>query len=147
MSQGRKPEDEEGLTSEEIFGDLVDAAASAGAKPTSKTPAQRPGVIKVKVAEKRSATVGPSDPLPEELAALIDAFDGKKAEAEIPAPPPEPSSHPPTPATPTEPETPTPLALEALPDLPEIEGSRGPGAEAEVRGDFLKLTSLVKRMQ
>jgi serine/threonine protein kinase len=142
MSQGRKPEDEEGLTSDEIFGDLVDAPAPEKPAQPPATAGQRPAAIKVKIAERRSADAGQSDPLPEELAALIDAFDDHHDEAEILEPPPEPSSHPPTP---TEPGTPTPLVLEPLPDLPEVEEAERLRSEAEARSDFVKLTRQLRK--
>jgi serine/threonine protein kinase len=82
------------VTSEELFGDLVDAPLPES-RPASAT---RPGgPIKVKVAEP-GAEVGKAaaEALPAEVAALLDAF----SPAAEPASPPPPSVPEPTPAPP-----------------------------------------------
>jgi serine/threonine protein kinase len=141
MSQGRKPEDEEGLSSEQIFGDLVDAPAPEKPAP-SAAGGPGPRVIKVKVSEPGSGARTRADPLPEELAALMDAFDARHDEAEMLKPPPEPASHPPTR---TDAGTPTPLVLEPLPDLPELEEAERLSQDAEARSDLEKLTQPLRK--
>ncbi len=92
------------FTAEDLFGDLVDAPPEASAA----RPASRSGPVKVQIAEKnRPAEAAPptAEVPPEEMAALIDAFD---------APVPE-RAHPPSPApvkspSPASPKAASPIA-------------------------------------
>src|SRR2546427_13139604 len=94
MSSGRREDskDDKLLTSEDIFGDMLDEAPAKDApKPAAKgTPSERrTGPIKVQVSEPgdaaragpaktplaRSPLVGPpAEELPDDVAALLDAF-------------------------------------------------------------------------
>ena len=104
------PPNEKLLTSEDLFGDLVDEAGGRGACPV----ADRRGPIKVKVAESTSKAPGQrsrsplAEPLPEDVAALLDAFSGP-AEAAARAEPPAPVEPDPLPV-------PEPPAAEPLLD-------------------------------
>jgi hypothetical protein len=80
-------------TSEDLFGELVDAPAPPRAAP-ERTAAARPGPIKVQVnepsaARKPSPLASPptGEALPDDVAALLDAFSGpaEAAAAEEPA--------------------------------------------------------------
>src|SRR5256885_1023669 len=96
------------LTSEELFGDLVDSAPAAGRKTAAATagavPARK-GPIKVQVSEpgaarKSSPLASPrttGEKLPDDVAALLDAFSEPaesllRADAEIDTVPPEASA-------------------------------------------------------
>ena len=86
------------LTSEDIFGDMLDEAGrdrAAGPAPAARTPAKRSAPIKVRVTgagAARKATPlsspGQSDALPDDVAALLDVFGETPAEPKpSPAPP------------------------------------------------------------
>jgi serine/threonine protein kinase len=83
---GASPEDssDEGLlTSEDLFGDLVDAPV---ATPRSEPRAARREPIKIQVAEPAAPRIGAEspprvEPLPAEVAALLDAFSAPAEEA------------------------------------------------------------------
>src|SRR5689334_15081462 len=95
------------LTSDDIFGDLLDGAPAKGAPPAPPPrkaaarfppPPGRKGPIKVQVSEPGAVRKGPEagppdpEPLPEDVAALLDAFS-EPAEAAVraePRPQPEP---------------------------------------------------------
>ncbi len=102
------------LTSEDIFGDMLDNAGrdrSAGPPPAPRAPGARKSPIKVKVGEAGAArkatplsTPGEDGALPDDVAALLDAFSEPKAAAAKPGSetlPPVPRDHaPPRPAAP-----------------------------------------------
>ena len=81
------PKDEEAsaapdlLTSQDLFGDMVDSPSEASARPAAP-PANRKGPIKVQVSEPGAAKKNsplssppaPGEKLPEDVAALLDAF-------------------------------------------------------------------------
>src|SRR5688572_18046753 len=90
------------LTSEDIFGDMLDDAGrdrSAGPPPAARTPAARTAPIKVRVtgaAPGRKATPlsspGQSEGLPDDVAALLDVFGEAAPEARpAPSPPRDPA--------------------------------------------------------
>src|SRR5258705_1922576 len=70
------------LTSEDLFGDMVDGPPEPVARPAAVAPANRKGPIKVQVSEpgvprKDAPLASPSTPgekLPDDVAALLDAF-------------------------------------------------------------------------
>jgi serine/threonine protein kinase len=69
------------LTSEDLFGDMVDAPPAPAARPSAPAPASRKGPIKVQVSEPGarkntplSSPPGPGEKLPDDVAALLDAF-------------------------------------------------------------------------
>ena len=70
------------LTSEDLFGDMVDAPPDPAARPPASAPANRKGPIKVQVSEpgapRKDAPLAspptPGEKLPEDVAALLDAF-------------------------------------------------------------------------
>jgi len=70
------------LTSEDLFGDMVDAPPDPAARPPAAAPANRKGPIKVQVSEpgapRKDAPLAspptPGEKLPEDVAALLDAF-------------------------------------------------------------------------
>jgi len=97
-------EKEDLLTSEDIFGDMLDAAEKSPAEPRRAAPPGPPergrkGPIKVKVSEPRLPDRGPlktgtppaAEALPEDVAALLDAFSepGEAATRADPAGPPQ----------------------------------------------------------
>jgi len=151
MNQG--PDGDPPYTSEDLFGELVDDKAEprkkrepapAGPKRSHASP------IRVKVSEPGAAAK--KEPMPEELEALLDAFDAG------PPPPPTPKKATPLPAEPESapPGAPvragslredrtTPAAVEPLPDLPEFKESERLTADAEAKSEFLQLTSGLRR--
>ncbi|HET6900109.1 MAG TPA: protein kinase [Vicinamibacteria bacterium] len=70
------------LTSEDLFGDMVDAPPEPVTRPPAASPANRKGPIKVQVSEpgapRKDAPLAspptPGEKLPEDVAALLDAF-------------------------------------------------------------------------
>src|SRR6185503_16123563 len=70
------------LTSEDLFGDMVDAPPEPVTRPAAAAPASRKGPIKVQVSEPGaprkdsplSSPPAPGEKLPEDVAALLDAF-------------------------------------------------------------------------
>ncbi|HYU40801.1 MAG TPA: protein kinase [Vicinamibacteria bacterium] len=70
------------LTSEDLFGDMVDGPPAPSARPAAALPASRKGPIKVQVSElgaprkdsPLSSPAAPGEKLPEDVAALLDAF-------------------------------------------------------------------------
>jgi len=70
------------LTSEDLFGDMVDGPPEPAARPAAVAPANRKGPIKVQVSEpgapRKDAPLAspptPGEKLPEDVAALLDAF-------------------------------------------------------------------------
>jgi serine/threonine protein kinase len=78
------------LTSEDLFGDMVDAPPAPSARPAAALPASRKGPIKVQVSEPGaprkdsplSSPAAPGEKLPEDVAALLDAFS-EPAEAAL----------------------------------------------------------------
>jgi len=78
------------LTSEDLFGDMVDGPPAPGARPAAAPPASRKGPIKVQVSEPGaprkdsplSSPAAPGEKLPEDVAALLDAFS-EPAEAAL----------------------------------------------------------------
>lgn len=134
MNQGRNGDPPK--TADDLFGDLVDEK-SAPAKPAKKVPTQHTGPIKVRVAE--PGAVPKAEPLPEELAGLLSAFDepasrdAKKADAKPTAR--DPGSLTPT-ATDVRSES-SPAAVDPLPDLEELGESEH---DAEAMSEFLQLT-------
>jgi serine/threonine protein kinase len=122
MNQGR--DGDPPFTSEDLFGDLVDSKAGAPKKPpqAKAPPRVHTGPIKVKVSE--PGATRKKEALPEELSALLDAFDA---------------------GPPSMLETPTPAAVEPLPDLPEYKETQRLTAEAEARGELLQLTSRLRQ--
>jgi serine/threonine protein kinase len=131
-AQPKQPAAARKLTSEDLFGELVDAPAAAQPSADAagvKTP------IKVRIRQ------APADPVPEavadEIAALLDAIPAGDAR---PQPPPAASA--PSRAALAEPETPTkPMQVDPLPDLAEFKESQH---EAEAISDLLQLTSKLK---
>jgi serine/threonine protein kinase len=104
------------VTSEELFGDLVDAPLP---EPRTAPATPKAGPIKVRVSEP-GAEVGQAAAaaLPEEVAALLDAFSpAEPARDQAANPPPEPD---PAPAPLVEEPGPSPSALPAL-DLPSLD--------------------------
>jgi serine/threonine protein kinase len=156
MSTGRKDpkDDDKLLTSEDLFGDMLDEKPPAPPKapPPSAPPARRSGPIKVRVSEPGGAPPAeaspaapaktpdgritlpkgplpksplggaPAEELPDDVAALLDAFS---APSEAAAAPPE--------AEPAPPEPPVALATdeEALRDLRSLRGQMKPPPPAE----------------
>jgi serine/threonine protein kinase len=126
------------LTSDDIFGDMLDPADKAPPpqpKRAAEVPAEpaRKGPIKVRVSEPRVRDKGPltsetphaGEALPEDVAALLDAFSGP-AEAATRA---EPVARGPHPA-PSRPADPTGL-LESLVEEPAVTEPEPPAAEPE----------------
>ena len=78
------------LTSEDLFGDMVDGPPAPSARPAAAPPAGRKGPIKVQVSEPGaprkasplSSPAAPGEKLPEDVAALLDAFS-EPAEAAL----------------------------------------------------------------
>src|SRR5258706_3328213 len=78
------------LTSEDLFGDMVDGPPAPSARPVAAPPASRKGPIKVQVSEPGaprkdsplSSPAAPGEKLPEDVAALLDAFS-EPAEAAL----------------------------------------------------------------
>jgi serine/threonine protein kinase len=78
------------LTSEDLFGDMVDGPPAPGARPAAAPPTSRKGPIKVQVSEPGaprkdsplSSPAAPGEKLPEDVAALLDAFS-EPAEAAL----------------------------------------------------------------
>src|SRR4029078_10521062 len=70
------------LTSEDLFGDMVDAPPDPVARPAAAAPVNRKGPIKVQVSDPGAPPKGaplaspptPGEKLPEDVAALLDAF-------------------------------------------------------------------------
>jgi serine/threonine protein kinase len=148
-------DDDKLLTSEDLFGDMLDEKPS-GPPPTPATPARRSGPIKVQVSEPGAAappetpeqapvkappapTPPPRAPavksplgghateeLPDDVAALLDAFSAP-GEAAASAPPPEPE---PEPAKPEPPAVVMASDEEALKDLRSLRGQMKPVAPA-----------------
>ncbi len=125
MNQGR--DEDPAFTSEDLFGDLVDSKEPAQQRPSPGARAKRShaGPIKVKVSEPGVRARGEAST--QDLSGLVDAFD--EASASRPAP---------------RLRTPTPVAIEPLPDLPELKESERLSRD-EARSDFLKLTSKLPR--
>src|SRR5262249_24543185 len=85
------PEDEGLVTSEDLFGDLVDAVP----EPPPVPAAERKPRVRVQVPEPGAArrperVAMPRDMRPEEMAALLDAFSGPSEDAAIADVPPPP---------------------------------------------------------
>ena len=139
MSSGRKDskDDDKLLTSEDLFGDMLDEKPVAAPKvpPTPAPDARRSGPIKVQVSEPTPLARGPAvksplggapaEELPDDVAALLDAFSGP-GEAAAAAPPPEPAPDP----EPAAPAPPTVMATdeEGRQDLRSLRGEMKPGA-------------------
>jgi serine/threonine protein kinase len=125
------------LTSKDIFGDILDALPVEGPPPPPSLAPARRGPIKVQVSEalaKGTASAPAPEPsptadvLPDDVAALLDAFSGPAEEAERaaatappgPEPPdlaaPEPRPEPPPPEAVSEAEPPAPPQAEAIVD-------------------------------
>src|SRR6266571_2871172 len=90
------------LTSDDIFGDMLDTVGKAGPPPPKRAEPARKGPIKVKVSEPRVPDKGPlssgaphaGEALPEDVAALLDAFSEPGEAATRAAPlgrPPQPA--------------------------------------------------------
>jgi serine/threonine protein kinase len=146
MNQG--PDGDPPYTSEDLFGELVDQEKGPPRKrePGVGAPKRGPSSpIKVKVGEPGAAAR--KEPLPEELAALLDAFDAGPDAAPASKKPAAPVVEPPQAATVSEdrPTPPTPEAVEPLPDLPELQESERMTADAEAMSEFLQLTSRLRR--
>ena len=132
MNQGR--DGDAPYTSEDLFGELVDPKAKPPKKPEPASAELRrghAGPIKVRVTEPGASPK--KEPMPEELAALLDAFD-----AGLP-------QKTPTAADPQHEEMPTPVAVEPLPDLPEFKEAARLDADAEAMSELLQLTSRLQR--
>jgi serine/threonine protein kinase len=141
MSSGRKDskDDDKLLTSEDLFGDMLDEkpVAAPKAPPEPAPPARRSGPIKVQVSEPTPLPKGaalksplggaPDEELPDDVAALLDAFSAP-AEAAASAPPPEPTPDPEPAAAP-----PSVVATdeEGRQDLRNLRGQLKPVAPAE----------------
>src|SRR5437867_10442884 len=141
MSSGRKDskDDDKLLTSEDLFGDMLDEnpVAAPKAPPASAPAARRSGPIKVQVSEPTPLPKGPAvksplggapaEELPDDVAALLDAFSAP-GEAAASAPQPEPA--PPEPAGPAAPPV---MATdeEGRQDLRSLQGQLKPGVPAE----------------
>jgi len=155
------PGQPKGLTSDDLFGDLVDAPAPVEGE---KRPERGP--IRVRLgASDAEAPISPA--LAADLERLMATFDERRESTDNPGPPPamampavEPEAAPPPPPpppplrvitrtdVPTEPSlmlTPTPIDVEPLPDLPELKESEALSAEAEARSDLARLTSRLPR--
>lgn len=78
--------------------------------------------------------------MPEELAALLDAFDAGPPQATPTEAGPTPTEASPPPEDPE-----APAAVEALPDLPEFTESESLTHDAEAMAEFLQLTSRLRR--
>ena len=142
MSSGRKDskDDDKLLTSEDLFGDMLDEkpVAATSAPPEPAPAARRSGPIKVQVSEptplppraavKSPLGGAPAEELPDDVAALLDAFSAP-GEAAASASPPEPAPDP-GPAAPT---PPTEMATdeEGRQDLRGLRGPMKPGAPAQ----------------
>jgi len=163
MSTGRKDpkDDDKLLTSEDLFGDMLDEKPPAAPKAPAPTPpsARRSGPIKVQVSEPAEAAkpapaktppgritlpkaplpkspLGgpPAEELPDDVAALLDAFSAPGEAAAAGAPPPEPApatvpeagSEPP--ASVAEPPITAATDEEALKDLRSLRGQMKPAA-------------------
>src|SRR2546425_5559329 len=141
MSSGRKDskDDDKLLTSEDLFGDMLDEKPVAAPKepPTPAPAARRSGPIKVQVSEPTPPPKGPAvksplggapaEELPDDVAALLDAFSAP-GEAAASAPQPEPA-----PAPDPEPAAPAPLPVmatdeEGMRDLRSLRGPMKPAA-------------------
>jgi serine/threonine protein kinase len=165
MSTGRKDpkDDDKLLTSEDLFGDMLDEKPAA-TKPPEPTPpaARRSGPIKVQVSEPAEAARAeaakpaptktpsgritlpkgplprsplggaPAEELPDDVAALLDAFSGPGEAAAAPPPQSAVPEAEPEPAAPA-PEPPVPAATdeEALNDLKSLRGQMKPAPPAE----------------
>lgn len=132
MNQGR--DGDPPYTSEDLFGELVDQKPQGPAKPQPVTAEPRrtqAGPIKVRVVEPGASPK--KDVRPEDLAALLDAFDAGP-----------PQQTPTAPDLPHD-EVPTQVAVEPLPDLPEFKEAERLGADAEAMSEFLQLTSGLQR--
>jgi serine/threonine protein kinase len=137
MSSGRKDskDDDKLLTSEDLFGDMLDEKPVAAPKtpPEPAPPARRSGPIKVQVSEPTPLPKGtavksplggaPDEGLPDDVAALLDAFSAP-GEAAVSVPPPEPAPHP----EPAAPAPPPVMATddEGLQDLRSLRGQLKP---------------------
>jgi len=165
MSTGRKDpkDDDKLLTSEDLFGDMLDEKPAAAPKtpPPSAPSSRRSGPIKVQVSEPSEAARAepqkpapsktpsgritlprgplpksplggaPAEELPDDVAALLDAFSAPGEAAAAQPPPPEPEPEPPARLP-----DPPPAALatdeEALRDLRSLKGPMKPAAPVEV---------------
>src|SRR5207245_4241847 len=140
MSSGRKDstDDDKLLTSEDLFGDMLDEKPVAAPKepPGSAPAARRSGPIKVQVSEplpkapavKSPLSGAPAEELPDDVAALLDAFSAP-GEAAASAPPLEPAPDP----EPAAPAPPPVMATdeEGLQDLRGLRGELKPVVPAE----------------
>ena len=143
MSSGRKDskDDDKLLTSEDLFGDMLDEKPVATPKepPIPAPAARRSGPIKVQVSEPIPPPKGPAvksplggapaEELPDDVAALLDAFSAP-GEAAASAPEPEPAPDP-------EPAAPAPLPVmatdeEGMRDLRSLRGPMKPAAPGGV---------------
>jgi len=173
MSSGRKDpkDDDKLLTSEDLFGDMLDEKPAPAPKPPpAPAPAgRRSGPIKVQVSEPATGTPAPTptptstpapaktpsgritlpkgplpksplggapaEELPDDVAALLDAFSAP-AEAAAAAAKPEPPAAPPKKPEPPAAPPPPPVSLatddEAMKDLRSLRGQMKPAAPAEV---------------
>jgi serine/threonine protein kinase len=117
------------LTSEDLFGDMVDAPPPEPVR-AEKTGPTRKDPIRVQVCEPgtkaEAAKPGPraGEVLPEDVAALLDAFSGPVEDAAHAAAAVPPAAKPTTAATSTPPGTPTP-AGKPKPTLPPAAGPGG----------------------
>jgi serine/threonine protein kinase len=139
MSSGRKgsKDDDKLLTSEDLFGDMLDEKPVA--PPATAPAARRSDPIKVQVSEPTPLAKGPAgksplggapaEELPDDVAALLDAFSAP-GEAAASAPPPEPARDP----EPVAPAPPPVMATdeEGMQDLQSLRGQMKPVAPAEV---------------
>jgi serine/threonine protein kinase len=152
MSSGghKDPKDDDKLlTSEDLFGDMLDQKPAAPpAPPSPASPERRSGPIKVQVSDPAAATEAPppksapaktppmksplggppAEELPDDVAALLDAFSrpGETAEPEAPVAEPEPSPLPePAPGATDE---------EAMSDLRSLRAPMKPADMAGAKG-------------
>src|SRR5712691_11577477 len=142
MSSGRKDskDDDKLVSSEDLFGDMLDEkpVAATSAPPEPAPAARRSGPIKVQVSEptlpprpavKSPLGGAPAEELPDDVAALLDAFSAP-AEAAASAPPPEPAPDP----EPAAPAPPPVMATdeEGRRDLRSLRGPMKPAAPGGV---------------
>jgi serine/threonine protein kinase len=143
MSSGRKDskDDDKLLTSEDLFGDMLDEkpVAAPKAPPTPAPAARRSGPIKVQVSEPTPLPKGPAvksplggapaEELPDDVAALLDAFSAPgEAAASAAQPEPAPDREPAAPAPPPV----TATDEEGMQDLRSLRGQMKPAAPAGV---------------
>jgi len=165
MNSGRKDskDDDKLLTSEDLFGDMLDEkpVAAPKAAPTPAPAARRSGPIKVQVSEPAEAASSdaakpapakapagritlpkgplpksplggpPAEELPEDVAALLDAFSAP-GEAAASAPQPAPAPEPEPAASTSVPPPVMATDEEARQDLRRLRGQLKPAAPAEV---------------